>query len=106
MLISPCIRKYLQVGKRTSAKTTKRRNKNNINKRLKIESRPRGFSTFLNSVEHEILNAYKYMYINIKKFSLFLGSGKPRMLFFPLINVKMPTIGILTFMSRKNFVLS
>ena len=30
------------------------------------------------------------------------GSDKPRMLFFPLINVKMPTIvGILTFMSRK-----
>ena len=33
----------------------------------------------------------------------FLGSEKPRVLFFPLINVKMPTIvGILTFMSRKN----
>ena len=31
----------------------------------------------------------------------------PRMLFFPLINVKMSTIvGILTFMSRKNFMLS
>ena len=31
----------------------------------------------------------------------FLGSDKPRMLFFPLINVKMPTIvGILTFMSN------
>ena len=29
------------------------------------------------------------------------------MLFFPLINVKMPTIdGILTFMCRKNFMLS
>ena len=29
------------------------------------------------------------------------------MVFFPLINVKMPTIvGILTFMSRKNFMLS
>ena len=29
------------------------------------------------------------------------------MLFFPLINVKMPTIvGILTYMSRKNFMLS
>ena len=58
----------------------------------------------LNSVEHEILNAHKY--INIKKFG-FLGLDKPRMLFFPLINVKMPTIvDILTFMSRKNFVLS
>ena len=39
---------------------------------------------------------------NIKQISNFLGSDKPRMLFFLLINVKMPTIvGILTFMSRK-----
>ena len=38
--------------------------------------------------------------------AFFLGSDKPRMLFFPLINVKMPTVvGILTFMSRKNFML-
>ena len=39
---------------------------------------------------------------------LVLGSDKPsRMLFSPLINVKMPTIvGILTFMSRKYFMLS
>ena len=59
----------------------------------------------LNSVEHEILNAHKYK--NIKKFSFLLGSDKPRMLFFPLINVKMPTVvGILTFMSKKNFMLS
>ena len=57
----------------------------------------------LNSIEHEILNAHKYK--NIKKFSL--GSDKPRMLFFLFINVKMPTIvGILTFMSRKSFMLS
>ena len=57
----------------------------------------------LNSVEHEILNAHKYK--NIKKFS-FLGSDKPRMVFFPLLHAKMPTIvGILTFMSRKNFML-
>ena len=55
----------------------------------------------LNSVEHEILNAHKYK--NIKKFSFFSDSDKPRMLFFLLINVKMPTIvGILTFMGRKN----
>ena len=53
----------------------------------------------LNSAEHEILNAYKYK--NIKKFSLFLGSDKHRMLFFLLIDVKIPT-----FMSRKNFMLS
>ena len=59
----------------------------------------------LNSVEHEILNAHKYK--NIKKFGFFLGSDKPIMLFFLLINVKMPTIvGILTFMSMKNFMLS
>ena len=38
---------------------------------------------------------------------LFSGLDKPRMLFFLLINVKMPTIvGILTFMSKKNFMLS
>ena len=59
----------------------------------------------LNSVEHEILNAHKYK--NIKKLSFFLGSDKPGMLFFMLMNVKMPTIvGILTFMSRNNFMLS
>ena len=58
----------------------------------------------LNSVEHEILKAYKY--ININKFG-FLGLDKTRVLFFSLINVEMPTIsGILTFMSGKNFVLS
>ena len=46
--------------------------------------------------------------IKISRNSAFsLGSDKPRMLFFPLIIVKMPTIvGILTFMSRKNFMLS
>ena len=44
--------------------------------------------------------------ITVKKFG-FLGSDKPRMLFFPLIHVKMPTVvGILTFMSRKKFMLS
>ena len=41
----------------------------------------------LNSAEHEIINAHKYK--NIKKFSIFSGSDKPRMLFFLLINVKM-----------------
>ena len=68
-------------------------------------ARPRGYKTFfiLSSVEHEILNAYKYK--NIKKH--LLGSFKPRMLFSPPINVKMPTIiGILTFMSRKILMLS
>ena len=53
----------------------------------------------------KILNAHKYKYI--KKFSFFSDSDKPRMLFFLLINVKMPTIvGILIFMRRKHFVLS
>ena len=69
--------------------------------------RPRGYEIFfmLSSVEHEILNAHKYK--NIKKFGFFLGSDKPRMLFFLHINVKMPTVvGILTFMSGKNFILS
>ena len=69
--------------------------------------RPRGYKTFfmLNSVEHKILKAHKYK--NIKKSNIFLGSDKPRMVFFPPLNVKMPTIvGILTFMSRKNFMLN
>ena len=62
-----------------------------------------GYKTFsmLNSTEHEILNVHKYEYI------IFLNSGKPRMLFFLLINVKMPTIvGMLIFISRKHFMLS
>ena len=69
---------------------------------------PRGYKTsfMLNTVEHGILNAHKYKNMK-KKTRLFLGSDKPRMLFFPLINVKMQAIvGILTFMSRKNFMLS
>ena len=45
--------------------------------------------------------------ITILKHSAFLGSDKPRMLFYPLINVKMSTIvGILTLMIRKSFMLS
>ena len=60
----------------------------------------------LNSVEHEILDAHKLKISRNSAFFL-LGSDKPRMLFFLLINVKVPTIvGILTFMSRKNFMLS
>ena len=50
----------------------------------------------LNSAEHEILNTHKHK--NIKKFSIFQAQIKPRMLFFQLIIVKMPTIvGILRF---------
>ena len=59
----------------------------------------------LNSVEHEMLNAHKFK--KYQENQHFLVSGKPRMLFFTLINVKMPTtVGILTFMSRKNFMLN
>ena len=44
---------------------------------------------------------------NMKKFNFFSCSYKLKMVFFLLINVKMPTIvGILTFVSRKNFMLS
>ena len=58
----------------------------------------------LNSAEHEISNAHKY---KMSRNSLFLGSDKPRMLYFLLINVKMPTtIGILKCMSRKKLLLS
>ena len=38
------------------------------------------------SAEHEISTASKYK--KYKEFHFFSGSGKPRMLFFPLINVK------------------
>ena len=55
----------------------------------------------LNSAEHEILNANEY---KISRNSAFSSSDKPIMLLFLLINVEMPTI--LTFMSRKNFMLS
>ena len=45
--------------------------------------------------------------IKILRISAFPGSDKPRMLFFLLINVKMPKIvGILTFMSRKHIMLN
>ena len=68
---------------------------------------PRGYKTFfmLNSAEHEISNAHKYK--KNQEIQAFSRSGKLKMLFFLLINVKMPTfVGILTFMSRKNFMLN
>ena len=57
----------------------------------------------LNSFEHEILDAYKYK--KYQEIWLIFGSDKPRMLFFPLINVKMPTVvvGILTFNEQGKF---
>ena len=58
-----------------------------------------------NSVEHEILNAHKYK--NIKKFGLFKAQLSLECYFFPLIHVQMPKIvGILTYMSGKNFMLN
>ena len=44
----------------------------------------------LNTVEDEILKARKYK--NIKKFGFFLAQISLECYFFPLINVKMPTI--------------
>ena len=65
---------------------------------------PRGYKTFFMLNSTEILNAHKYKSI---KMQLFSGSDKPIMLFFQHINVTMPTIfGILTFISRKNYMLT
>ena len=63
----------------------------------------------LNSAEHEtneIIYAHNYKkYQEIQIF--FSGSDKPRMLFFLLLNVQMPTVvGIFSFMSRKKFMFS
>ena len=51
----------------------------------------------LNSVEYEMINAHTYK--NIKKYSFFSDSDKPRMLFVVIV-------GILKFMSRKIFMLN
>ena len=72
-----------------------------------LKIRPEVIKPFfmLNSVDHEILNAHKYK--KYQEIRHFICPDKPRMLFFPLVNDKMPTIvGSLTFMSRKNFMLS
>ena len=66
---------------------------------------PQGYKTFF-MLNYEILNAHKYKK-KYEEIQLFLGSDKPRIQFFPLKNVKMPTInGILTIMSSKKFMLS
>ena len=59
---------------------------------------PRGYKTvsMLNSTEHGILKAHKYN--NIKKFGLFQAQI--------ILDCYFPFVGILTFMSRKNFMLS
>ena len=73
--------------------------------------RPRGYKTFfmLNSVEDKILNVHKYE--NIKKLSIFQTQISLECFFSCPYMLKcqqfMPTIvGILTFMSRKNFMLN
>ena len=69
--------------------------------------RPRGYKTcsMLNSTEHKISTALKKLkYRQIKKFLVLRLSD---VVFIMLINVKMPTIvGILTFMSMMNSMLS
>ena len=67
----------------------------------KKRNRPEIIKMFhAHAAQHEILNPHEYK--NIKKFSFFSGSNKPKMLFF--LYVKMPTIVcILIFMSRKKF---
>ena len=58
----------------------------------------------LNSTEHEISTAHQTKILTHKEVSCLSLSD---ILFIILINVKMPTIdGILTFMSRINFVLT
>ena len=58
-----------------------------------------------NSTEHEISTAHKNY--NTDKLRSVLLSVSHMLYFIMLINVKMPTIvGILTFMSKINFVLS
>ena len=70
------------------------------------KSGPEVMKNFSCSTRNEILNAHKCK-ISSNSALTFLGSDKPRMVFFLRINVKMPTIvGILTFMSRKHFMLS
>ena len=66
----------------------------------------RGYKTFfmLNSTEHKFQLLIELKYRQMKKFLAFSLSDD---VFIMLINVKMPTIvGILTFMSRINFMLS
>ena len=57
------------------------------------------------SAKHENSNVHKFK--NIKKFSFYSDSDRHTMLFFLLINVEMPTtVGILTLMSRKHYMLN
>ena len=62
-------------------------------------TRPRGYKTFfmLNSTEHGISTAHRTKIPTTEEGSCFKSL---RFVFIMLINVKMPTIGILTSMSR------
>ena len=74
---------------------------------LNSKHQARGYKTsfMLNSAEHKISNVHKYK--KYQEIQLLSGLDKPKMLFFLLINVKMPTtVGIQIFISRKNFMLS
>ena len=59
----------------------------------------------LNSAENEICSAYKKL--NTTNLNFFSCKAELNMKFFLLINIKMPTfVGILIFISRKNFMLN
>ena len=71
-----------------------------------LEPWARGYKTFfiLNLAGHEISNAHKYKNIKNSAFSRLRYRFNAILL---LINVKMPTVvGVLTLMSRNNFMLS
>ena len=68
--------------------------------------RPQGYKTFFvfSSAKHEISTAHK---TKMLKTLIFFAFKLSDLVFIMLLNFKMPTIvGILTFMSRINFVLS
>ena len=73
---------------------------------IKLFPGPEAIKIFmLISPEHEILNAHKFK--NIKKLSMFQALMSIECYFFLLIKVEMPTtVGISTFISRKNSILS
>ena len=76
-------------------------------KMMKAQTWSWGYKTFimLNSTEDEISTPHKKL--KYRQMKMFLALSLSDNVFIMLINVKMPTIvGILTFMSRKIFVLS
>ena len=75
----------------------------------KYINRPRGYKTIfmLNSTEHEISTAHKNKNTLCQQMKKFFAFSHSDVVFIVLINVKMQTVvGILSFMSRLNFVLS